>query len=216
MKNEMKKVIASISSVILCALPIANGISASAAGKSPLKTYIVYNVSQNPNIAYFDFKLNYTSNVETAEKSTATKLCNGGYFRSTINTSIRKIQNTYNGDTIGARGNLTSTKFVVPMNTESIFDVVTYSNVVIRNSNNVTLSPTSITMDAVLLGDVNLDGVVDINDADLIMNYLVNRDEYKLNAKQADAADVYQRGGGITAMDALTIQEYINGEISHF
>lgn len=215
MKNKMKKVMAAISSVILCALPIANGISASAAGTTQFKTYVLYNISQDPSVAYFDFSLSYNSSV-TAEPSKATSLCNGGYFRSNNNTISRKVQCTYNGNAIGNTGVLNSTKFITPMTTSSVYDVVKYTDAVIRNENGITLSSTSITMDATLLGDVNLDGVVNNSDAELIMKHVSNAYAYPLNDKQKDAADVYNRGDGISNMDALTIQKYVQGQISQF
>ncbi len=216
MKNKIKKIMAAVSSVILCALPIANGISASAAGTTQFKTYVLYNISQNPSVAYFDFSLSYNSNV-TAEPSKATSLCNGGYFRSNNNIISRKVQCTYNGNAIGNIGILNSTKFITPMTTSSVYDVVKYTDAVIRDEYGITLSPTSITMDATLLGDVNLDGVVNNSDAELIMKALANPDRYKLNEKQIDAADVYERGtSGITNMDALIIQEYVQGQRNHF
>ncbi|MDE6788872.1 MAG: hypothetical protein K2J47_06065, partial [Ruminococcus sp.] len=128
----------------------------------------------------------------------------------------KKILNTYNGPAIGATGRLCSTKFIVPMDTDSIYDVVSRSNVTVRNADGVTLASTSIYMEEVLLGDVDLNGVVNDNDADLIMKALSNPSNYRLSAKQIDAADVCGRGNGITAMDALTIQEYVQGQITHF
>lgn len=204
-----------MSAAVLSAVPMMNSASASSA-VTQYKTYVLYNVANNKNIAYFDFTLNYVTNV-TAEKSTATSLCEEGYFSSSNNTSSRKILNTYNGPTIGATGKLCATKFIVPMNTDSVYDVVSLSNVVVRNTNGVTLSPTSICIDEVLLGDVDLNGIVDNNDATLIQNSIANPDNYRLSDKQADAADVYQRGSsGITGMDALEIQKYVNGQITNF
>lgn len=179
------------------------------------KTYVLYNVGQNRNITYFNYNLSYQSNV-IAESSEATALCNGGQFHSTHNESTRKIQNTYNGSAIGTTGALVSTKLIVPMDTDSIFDVVTYSNAVIRNQNGTTLSPASITMDEVLLGDVNLDGVVDDLDVEFIMKCITNPDRYKMTQKGKDAADVYHRGDGVTASDAFEIQRYVQGQINHF
>lgn len=102
------------------------------------------------------------------------------------------------------------------MNTDSIYDVVFRSNVTVRNVNGITLSPTSITMDEVLLGDVDLNGIVDDKDADLVMNFLSNRDKYPLTDKQYAAADVYDRGNGVTGSDALEIRKYVQGIIAHF
>lgn len=58
-------------------------------------------------------------------------------------------------------------------------------------------------------GDANKDGDISIADAVLIMQAMVNGDEYKLSPEQADLADVYHRGDGVTAADALSIQKYI-------
>ena len=71
-------------------------------------------------------------------------------------------------------------------------------------------------MEEVLLGDVDLNGIVNYDDVDLIMKSTANPDDYSLSAKQKDAADVYNRGSGVTNMDALTIQEYVNGQITYF
>ena len=216
MKKITRKIVAAISAIILSAVPMINSFSTNAAVTvTKYKTYVLYNVANDKSISYFDFTLNYTTGV-TAEESEPASLCQNGYFSSFNSTSSRKVLNTYNGQAIGATGKLCSTKFIVPMNTDSIYDVVSRSNVVIRNNNGVTLAPTSIYMEEVLLGDVDLNGVVNNNDAELILNAIVNPDEYHLNAKQKDAADVCGRGDGITAMDALTIQEYVQGQITHF
>ena len=214
MKKITRKIVAAMSAVILSVVPMISSFSANAAATvTKYKTYVLYNVANNPNIAYFDFTLNYTTDV-TAEESEPTSLCKNGYFSSSDNG--KRVLTTYNGPKIGATGNLCSTKFIVPMDTESIYDVVSCSNVVIRNANGVTLASTSIYMEEVLLGDVDLNGVVNNNDAELIMKALGNPDNYHLNTKQKDAADVCGRGDGITAMDALTIQEYVQGQITHF
>lgn len=215
MKKTLKKIFTALTASVLCAVPMSNGFSASAAGTGPLKTYVVYNVAQDSSIAYFDFALNYEADV-TAEQSVATSLCDGGYFRSTNNASSHKIQDTYIGDAIGTTGKLVSTKFIVPKSTESIYDVVHYSAPVIRNANSITLSPTSITLEAVLLGDVNLDGDVTIDDAALLNSYVNNCEKYPLTAEQLDAGDVYSRGDGINNMDVLAIQQYVANIISHF
>ena len=65
-----------------------------------------------------------------------------------------------------------------------------------------------------LYGDANNDGAVDVSDATLIMQSLANGDEYKLDEKGADNADVENRGDGVTAMDALAIQQYLNGSVA--
>ena len=58
-----------------------------------------------------------------------------------------------------------------------------------------------------LYGDANLDGEVTLSDAVLIMQALSNPDLYSLSGQGADNADVYNRGDGISTMDALSIQK---------
>lgn len=61
----------------------------------------------------------------------------------------------------------------------------------------------------VVYGDANTDGDVSIADAVLIMQAMVNADEYKLSAQGVNNADVCNRGDGITSADALSIQKLI-------
>ena len=58
-----------------------------------------------------------------------------------------------------------------------------------------------------LYGDANLDGEVTLSDAVLIMQSLSNPDDFNLSKQGADNADVYNRGDGISTMDALSIQK---------
>lgn len=102
------------------------------------------------------------------------------------------------------------------MNSDSIFDYVSQSDVKIRNASGTTLSPSSITLDSILLGDVDMNGVVDINDATLILQSIGNPDHYPLTDRQILAGDVYESGSGLTGMDAYTIQMYVNGQMEHF
>lgn len=214
MKKITRKIMAAVSAAVMCAVPMASNISANAAVNQS-KTYLVIGVAQNPRIAYFDFAISYNANV-TANPGVATNLCKNGYFSSSNNTSQRKVLHTYNGAAIGAKGDLFTTKFVAPMNSDSIFDYVSQSDVKIRNASGTTMSPSSITLDEILMGDVDMNDIVDNNDADLIMKALSNPDRYSLNARQRIAADVYEYGSGVTAQDALTIQMYVNGQIENF
>ena len=65
-----------------------------------------------------------------------------------------------------------------------------------------------------LLGDANLDGRISVSDAVAILQYIANKDRFPLSAKAADNADVYNRGDGITANDALSIQKLDAGIIA--
>lgn len=212
MKKIKRKIIAAMSAAVICTIPMTHSFPTNAA-VTQYKTYMIFTVSHDSTISYFDFTLNYSSTV-TANKGIATDLCKNGYFSSSIINSNRKVLHTYNGDPIGTTGDLCKTKFITPMSTNSVFDVVSRSNVTIRNASGTTLSPTSITIEAILMGDVNLDGVVDDKDAKRIIQYLGNSDAYPLTPRQYAAGDI--NGDGLTGKDAIEIGKYANGEISHF
>ncbi|MBR5165221.1 MAG: family 43 glycosylhydrolase [Ruminococcus sp.] len=64
-----------------------------------------------------------------------------------------------------------------------------------------------------IYGDANCDGKVTVSDAVAILQYIGNRDKYTLTPEGADNADVFNRGDGITANDALAIQKLDAGII---
>lgn len=70
-----------------------------------------------------------------------------------------------------------------------------------------TTTTTTASPDKVVYGDANLDGKVTVADAVAILQFIGNRDKYQLNAEAQNNADVYARGDGVTAMDALSIQK---------
>ncbi len=71
-------------------------------------------------------------------------------------------------------------------------------------------------------GDANLDGSVDMSDIVLIMQSLANPAKYGINGSETthitsegiNHADVYERGNGLTASDALSIQRFLLGSIN--
>jgi len=77
-----------------------------------------------------------------------------------------------------------------------------------------TATATSDTTDGTVWGDANTDGEVNIADAVLILQSLANPDSYKLTQKGKTNADVSSHGDGITAKDALIIQQVEAKQIS--
>ena len=65
-----------------------------------------------------------------------------------------------------------------------------------------------------MYGDVNLDGKVSISDAVRILQYVSNTSKYSLDEQAKDNADVFNRGDGVTANDAASIQKLDAGVIS--
>ena len=56
-------------------------------------------------------------------------------------------------------------------------------------------------------GDANLDGNVTVADAVAILQYIGNKDKYKLSDEAKANADCFDPGDGITGKDALAIQK---------
>ena len=65
----------------------------------------------------------------------------------------------------------------------------------------------NINAESTLIGDANLDGAVTVSDAVAILQFIANKDKYQLTEQGKKNADVFYRGDGITAADALRIQQ---------
>lgn len=72
------------------------------------------------------------------------------------------------------------------------------------------LSLTAVSVQAadVVYGDANCDGVVTMADAAAIFQSIGNPDKYALSENGKDNADVFNRGDGITAADAISVQKF--------
>lgn len=206
--KKFKKVLAVLTTAVVSAISLCSLFTASA-DTTQLKTFrIFHNANASSNITYFDYTINYNSSV-TANPSLKTSLLDNGYFTSSNNG---KVQATYLGSAISQSGTVSTTDFYTPMNVTSIFGEITY-NATIRNSNNVTIDPNSITMNAVLMGDVNQDGVVNIDDVEVLNTYLLDHVGSSMSANGLLAADV-SYDGQITSDDSLKIMNYVAGIIS--
>lgn len=69
---------------------------------------------------------------------------------------------------------------------------------------------------APIKGDVNADGDIDVADVIAITAFVGNSENNKFNSEQKMInGDVHNSGDGLTANDALLIQQYISGDISN-
>ncbi len=68
----------------------------------------------------------------------------------------------------------------------------------------------------VIYGDANADGKLGVSDSVAILQFIANQDKYDLTAAQQSAADCYNPGDGVTAMDALTIQQVDAGLLTEY
>ncbi|MDE7098956.1 MAG: carbohydrate-binding domain-containing protein [Ruminococcus sp.] len=71
----------------------------------------------------------------------------------------------------------------------------------------LSLTAISVSSADTLYGDANCDGEVNIADATAIIQAIGNKDKYALSEEGEDNADVFNRGDGVTGMDALSIQK---------
>lgn len=213
--KKFKKILSAVSATVLCAMPMINGMAVNAASDTErYNTYVLYHQVKSGRVAYFDFTINYESNI-IAEPSMKTDLCGTNYFNSIHYTISRKIQTTYSGEVFGYKGIAATTKLLAPLSVQDISEYVSVENIIVKNSRGDVVTLDWVTSDAVLLGDADGDGRVTIEDATLIMQSIVNPDKYKLNEYGKLAADT-NLDGRITNLDALCIQEFVAGSINHF
>lgn len=210
--RNFKKTLMAITAAVMCAMPMLNGITASAAGTEQYKTFRLYHEVNDPTVAYFDFSISYNSGV-LAEPSMKTELCGKGNFNSIHYNLSRKIQTTYNGAAFSQTGTAATTKLLTPMSVTSLFDAISYTMPVARNASGATLNPFSVTHDYVLVGDANRSGDVDLGDAVYINQFVANPDEY--GDLDKCAADV-NGDGYITEEDSTLIQRYLIHLVAHF
>jgi len=70
------------------------------------------------------------------------------------------------------------------------------------------------TSDETVAGDANEDGKVTLADCVAVLQYVANSEKYPLSEQGLANSDVYNKGDGVTGMDALTIQRYDSGIIT--
>ena len=205
--RKFKKTLSAIAAAVMCTVPMINGITAGA-----YQTFRIYHEVNDRSVAYFDFTINYSSNV-IAEPSMKTNLCEKGNFNSINYNLSRKIQTNYNGAAIGQTGTAATTKLLVSIPVTSIFDEISYTMPIVKNASGATLNPFLVTHDYVLVGDSNNDGEINLADAIYIQQFLANTNKYSsLDERAADA----DGDGIVTTQDAKIIQNYVLGIITHF
>ncbi len=81
-------------------------------------------------------------------------------------------------------------------------------------SSSSTTEPATSQQTATKYGDVNEDASVDISDVVKVRRYLINQNKYPLSGQAAKNADAQSPGSGISAQDAVAIQQYILGTLT--
>ncbi len=205
MKTRFKRLIAAVSSAVLCAVPMMNSLPASAAGIT--NTYRIYfDVPANSNVYRVSFNIDFNDMtvlsrsignlggvIHTGQVETPECIQYGGFYQT-------------NGGALVSGGTLFTVKLLGESN--GISTISTTATDV--SLNNMTKNP--VTNQVVLVGDANNDGVVNMADSIAIRSYLINTQNELSNPRGADA----NGDGLITEDDATMIQQRIAQLIAHF
>ena len=143
-----------------------------------------------------------TSDSETTTTASTTVTTSALTTTTATTSTVSSVQSTTQSSAVTTQ---TSTSAV----TVTSQSAVTSSSVQPTNNTSsvITTTTTTSTENDILYGDANSDGKVSIPDATAILQYIANRDKYKLTEKGMINADCCDIGDGITAKDALAIQK---------
>lgn len=212
--KKFKKVLVSLTAAAISAASLCIVPSASAEVSGKYKTYSYY-FEAKPNTYIGICKANTTYDTSNVEYY---RNCNGnlgGKF-SVSNTgsgTTKKVSVEYrNSSPTNESGYLGYVTFKTTSELSSSFFKIT--SLVNDRGNNLIVDE-SIEIIPILMGDVNLDGRVEIADATLILQSLTNNVYYELSEKGKLAADV-NFDGVVNRADAEIIQQLDAGMINGF
>ena len=215
--KKIKKILSAVSAAVLCAVPLVNGFSASAAFNDYQTTYRVYaelepasgvkSCSVNMNVLKYtmhpgDFVL---GNVNATLFETG---CPGGLYGTLMNHT--KVF-TAEGDMINS-GTLFRMNYYTELDSDSFYNNMSIS-VSCTNSAGNKIDPPPVNTTVVMVGDADQNEVVDLNDSILINNHLMGKNVLTDNALRS--ADV-NNDGIITLEDSNMILSYLSGQIKNF
>ena len=135
-------------------------------------------------------------------------IVNTSNFKSAYYPSLFTYTSSYYGTPkINGEGYLSESLWYTSTTTTSFFVGYEY-----ETSNGAKITPIY-----ALVGDVNMDGCVNSDDADYLSKYLAGRrfGTTHLNEKQMLAADA-NNDGEVSIRDCVTISSFCNGKIMHF
>ena len=171
MKNTIKKIVATISAAAMCAIPMANALTADAA-ISPNARYTfrkVYYVANSANIKDVVFRWIINSNGTSAPQ--AHTLAPGQLINGNTGGQNRHVgAGTYSPTNHYVTGAIFTQSFF--SNTTSPTEYGNYIEV--YNNNNQQLYDKVKAYDKYLVGDINNDGIINGSDASLLDNALNN------------------------------------------
>ncbi len=215
MKKLRSKIVA-VFATCACAIQMFSTISANAANEQ-FNTYRVYYDAAKTGIAEFNIELRYDTNIKVL-RSEATSLCQGT-FMSGGNQDKGIYFTNYKGEPIMQTGTLATEDMFVPVNSEindDFYRYISFDGSYSKDSSGKQMTSASLKIEAVLVGDSNGDGKIDMSDAVLIQQYITNPAQYPIDDENRRRAADVDGDGVITTNDADMIQRFKLELISHF
>ncbi|MBP5431133.1 alpha/beta hydrolase-fold protein [Ruminococcus sp.] len=171
-----------------------------------------------------------TAKPTTTTTKAATTTAKPTTITTTAATTAKPTTTTTKATTTTAKPTTTTTKTTTTSKLTTTTTIATTTTAK-PTTTTTTAKPTTVTTTADtttsknpkhLIGDANCDGVIDMSDAVLIMQFLANPDKYglygssarRMTAQGAENGDVDSSVHGLTSNDALKIQEYLLGKLS--
>ena len=200
--KKLKKVLLSLMAAAISATSLCSVIPASAAtGKYNAYSYY-FDVGENVCVQKLSASMSYNPSNTAYVRSGNGNL--GGYFNVTVTSNTISV-NYSNSAPVSAAGYL---GFVTIKTTATPPPSFVISQV--TNATGTSISTSNVTVSRILMGDVNLDGSVTQEDAELVNRAVLGKTT--LNTTQQRAADV-NGNGTVDATDSLNILKYVNGVI---
>lgn len=216
--KKIKKILSSISAIMLFTTSLANGITSNVANAAnqKLNTYAVYcDVDSGSGVMWADLYFHYY-NIPMDDEEVKTVNFGGDVTHSTITQVNKKIVvygASFRADgAIMAPGILFRSRFWTSDNMELVEDTMRTSAF---DASHKFMGNDIVNASFVLMGDANMDGMVDLADETAITQSLGNPQKYKLSKEGNYAADV-NFDGVVSNTDLELIRNYNNGVINWF
>ena len=223
MKKTIKKITAALSAALMCALPMANAVSANAAGgrKNTFRNYIEINAGNKP-LYYFYFDKSFDDSVKNS-----IELVNYDLKLSNASFSYRNPQTGRYCFTIesrelnGFKGEVLVENFECSdMSVNAANFLGRRDTYVVGSGNNYRgyydKNDLNVNEEVILVGDANGNGTVDLSDAILINMYKAgNISQIKDMKYFKKAADV-NNDGVVNTADSVLIQDFTLHNINSF
>lgn len=223
MKKSLRKITAALSAALMCALPMANAVTANAAGvrKNTFRNYIEINAGNAP-LYYFYFDKSFDDSVKNN-----IELVNYDLKLSNADFSYRNPQTGRYCFTIesrelnGFKGKVLVENFEcsdMSIDASKLYDSIDIYVVGAGNKYRGYYDENDLNVEeqVILVGDANGDGVVNLPDAILINMYKAGNTSQIFDMDYFEKAADVNNDGVVNTADSVLIQDFILHNINSF